>query len=178
MNRLVCALVPAVVAAAAGHAQAFVFTLAPVTNTTPNFASPILIQGTVTVAPGETFLAPTVMSTVHLPFLANFSAGFNGSGQMFDPGFLAWNGIGTYTGPIYNHQVSANNLGFSGGMPVGLYGSNVLGPGGNSGIILSYINEAGLTQSVAATYAVNVIPAPGAAAAFGIGALFAARRRR
>lgn len=54
----------------------------------------ILIPGTVTVAAGETLFPPTMMSTVRLPFLSNFSAGFNGSGQGFDPTFLAWNGVG------------------------------------------------------------------------------------
>jgi len=178
MNRLICACVPVVAAVAANPAHAFVFTLTPVTNTTPNFAGPILINGTVSLGVGESFLHPTVMSTVHLPFLSNFSAGFNGNGQTFDPGFLAWNGVGSYTGPIYNHQVSANNLGFSGGMPLGLYGSNVLAPGGLSSIILSYTDANGLTQSVNAPYAINVIPAPGAAVVLGTATLLAARRRR
>lgn len=177
MNRPLCASVAAAAAGVAGPAYAFVFTLTPVTNTTPNFASPIQIQGMVSLAAGETFLAPTVMSTVNLPFLSNFSAGFNGNGQMFDAAFLAWNGVGTYNGPIYDHMVSANNLGYSGGMPLGLYGSNVLGPGGLSSIILSYTDGAGATHSATAAYAINVVPAPGAVTVGGIGGALLLRRR-
>lgn len=178
MSRLRCAGVAAVAAAVAGPAYAFVFTLTPVTNTTPNFANPIQVQGTVSLAAGETFLSPTAMSTVNLPFLSNFSAGFNGNGQMFDAAFLAWNGVGSYSGPIYDHMVSANNLGYSGGMPLGLYGSNLLGPGGLASIILSYVDAAGATHSTTATYAISVVPAPGSMAIIGVGGFLAARRRR
>lgn len=180
MNRLACVLFPAVAAcvAAVPTAQAFTFTLTPVTNTTPNFAPPILIQGSVTVAAGETFFSPNAMSTVNLPALAGFTAAFNGSGQMFDPGFLAWNGVGTYTGPIYDHQVSANNLGYAGGMPQGLYAYSPLGPGGLASITLNYADVDGRTRSATATYAVNVVPAPGALGVLGLGGLLASRRRR
>src|SRR4051812_11093495 len=99
MNRIVCALVPLVAAAVAVPASAFTFSLVPVTTTTPTFAGPIFINGTVSMAVGETFLSPTSVSTVNLPFLAGFTAGFNGNGQTFDPAFLAWNGLGTYNGP-------------------------------------------------------------------------------
>jgi len=178
MFRLAPAVLALALASLAGPAHAFMFSLIPVTNTTPNFAGAILINGTVTVAPGEVFFSPNAMSTTHLPFLSNFAAGFNGNGQTWDPGFLAWNGVGTYSGPIYNHMVSANNLGYSAGMPVGLYGSNVLGPGGQSALILFYADLNGLTQSAPQTYAVNVVPAPGAAALLAMGALAASRRRR
>lgn len=178
MNRLMLAPVAAM-AAAAVPAHAFTYSLTPVTNTTPNFAPPIQILGTVSMGPGETFLSPTLMSTVNLPFLSNFSAGFNGNGQTFDPAFLAWNGLGTYAGPIYDNQISPNNLGYAGGMPVGLYGSNPLGPGGQSSIILSYVDPNGGTHSVAAAYAINVaVPSPGALAVLIPGGLLAARRRR
>ena len=178
MNRFIVVCVPAALAALAGAAHAGTFTLTPVTNTTPNFAGTILIQGVVSAGPGESFLSPNVMSTVNLPFLAGFTAGFNGSGQTFDPAFLAWNGLGTYTGPIYDHQISTNNAGYACGMPLGLYGSNPFGPAGMSSIVLHYTSVTGQTQSVSANYAVNVIPAPGAMAVLGLGGLLVARRRR
>lgn len=178
MNRI-CAIVSLVAASVAGPASAAVFTLTPITNTTPNFPNPILIQGTVSMGAGETFLSPNTMSTVYLPFLPGFTAGFNGNGQTFDPGFLTWNGLGTYVGPIYDDQVSANNLGYSGGMPPGLYNFNPGGPGGQPAITLNYTDASGITRSATAPYAINVvIPAPGAMALFGIGGLLAARRRR
>ncbi len=178
MYRLSCAIVPVALAALAAPVQAFVFTLTPITNTTSNFAGPILIQGTVSVGPGETFIHPNVMSAQYMPFLAVPTAGFNGSGQNFDPGFLAWNGVGTYTGPIYNHQVSANNLGYSGGMPLGLYASNLIGPGGLSGITLNYVDANGLDHPAFAPHGVNVVPAPGAIGVLCLGGLLAAKRRR
>lgn len=167
-------------ATAATSANAFFFSLTPVTTTTPNFAGTILIQGTVTVAPGEIFFSPNAMSTVHLPFKSGFTAGFNGSGQTFDPTFLAWNGIGTYTGPIYQHLISTNNLGYSSGMPTGLYNFNPLGPGGQSAIILNYAGTSGSTQSATSTYAIDVIPVPtpSAAAALTLTSLLTLRRRR
>jgi hypothetical protein len=167
-----------VLLAAAAQAQAFTFSLTPVTNTTPNFVPPIQVQGTVTVGAGEVFISPNSMSTQYMAFNAAITAGFNGNGQGFDPGFLAWNGLGTYTGPVFDCQVSANNMGYAGGMPVGLYGTNPLGPGGQSAIILNYVDINGTTQAAAAAYAINVVPAPGAVAMFGLGALLAGRRRR
>ena len=74
---------------ASASAHAGTFTLFPVTNTTPNFAGTIQIMGTVTVAPGESMLSPNLVSTIRLPFLSTFAAGFNGSGQGFDLAFLA-----------------------------------------------------------------------------------------
>ncbi|MGH7243805.1 MAG: hypothetical protein ACREJD_10345 [Phycisphaerales bacterium] len=163
----------------AGPAGAFTFTLTPVTNTTPNFAGTILITGTVTMGAGETFLNPNVMSSVFLPFKPAFTAGFNGPGQTFDAGFLAWNGLGTYTGAIYNHQITAGNLGYSGGMPLGLYNFNPLGPSGQQpAITLWYVDPNGVSQSSTATYAINVVPTPGGMAMFGAGALISMRRRR
>lgn len=182
MNRFICASVPAVAAAllvACGSAaQAATFTLTPITNTTPNFAGPILINGTVTMGAGETMYSPNVWSSHGMPFLSNYSAGFNGSGQQFDPAFIAWNGVGSYSGPILNHQVSANNLGYSGGMPLGLYGSNVFGPGGQAFITLHYIGTDGLDHAVNLTFAINVVPTPGTLALLGAGGLVGARRRR
>lgn len=159
-------------------AEGFTFTMTPVTVTTPNFAGPILINGTVGVGVGETFIPATVMSSQIMPFLSNFSAGFNGTGQGFDPGFLAWNGVGVYSGPIYRHQVSANNLGYSGGMPLGLYDSNPLGPGGKSGLILHFSDETGRTQSAVAMHAVRVVPAPGVMGLAAAAGMLAFRRRR
>ncbi len=160
-------------------ARAFTFSLTPVTNTTPNFAGTILITGTVSVGIGETFLNPTVMSSVWLPFKPAFTAGFNGPGQTFDAGFLAWNGIGTYTGAIYNHQINAGNLGYSGGMPLGLYNFNPLGPNGQQPAIrLNYIDANGATQSAIANYAVNVLPSPGSTVVLALAGAVAAKRRR
>lgn len=159
-------------------AHAATVTLTPVTNTTPNFAGPILINGTVTIGPGETFIHPTLVSSHGMPFLSTYLAGFNGSGQQFDPGFLAWNGLGSYAGPIINHQVSANNLGYASGMPVGLYGSNIFGPGGMAFITLNYTGTNGGTVAMSATFAINVVPTPGAIALLGLGGFLAMKRRR
>lgn len=159
-------------------ANAATFSLTAVTNTTPNFAGTILITGTVTVGAGEIFLNPNVMSTVNLPFLSSFTAGFNGPGQTWDAGFLAWSGVGTYTGAIFNHQISSGNLGFSGGMPLGLYSFNPLGPGGSSSLVLNYIDANGTTQSMVGKYAINVIPSPGPLATLALGTVLVTRRRR
>ncbi|MFT3686220.1 MAG: hypothetical protein QM783_15070 [Phycisphaerales bacterium] len=172
---VVCAVFPIVGGSAA---RAATFTLTPVTNTTPNFAGTIFINGTVTMGAGETFLNPNVASQVWYPFLSNMSAGFNGTGNAFDPAFLAWNGVGTYSGPIFNNAVAPSNLGYSGGMPQGLYGFNFLGPGGQSAIELHYINAAGAEQTMVAAWAVNVTPTPGAGAALLLSGLVASRRRR
>lgn len=161
-----------------GVAKAFTFTLTPVTVTTPNFAGTILITGTVSMGAGETFLHPNVMSSHAVPFTPGFTAGFNGAGNTWDPGFLAWNGIGTYTGSIFNHVIVPGNLGYAGGMPLGLYNTNPLGPGGLPGIQLFYIDPNGSTKSAFANYAVNVVPGPGGAGVFGLAGLVAACRRR
>jgi len=169
----------AIVSGIATSAEAFVFTLTPVTNTTPNFAGTILINGTVTMGAGETFLNPNVQSSVWLPFKPAFTAGFNGPGQTWDAGFLAWNGLGTYTGAIYNHQINAGNLGYSGGMPLGLYNFNPLGPFGQQPAIqLYYIDPNGVMKSSTSTYAINVVPSPGSATMIGIAGVLVARRRR
>lgn len=159
-------------------ANAATFSLTAVTNTTPNFAGTILITGTVTVGAGEIFLGPNVMSTVHLPFLSSFTAGFNGPGQTWDAGFLAWSGVGTYTGAIYNHQINPGNLGYSGGMPLGLYSFNPLGPGSSPAIVLNYIDTNGVTQAMSSKYAINVIPSPGPLATLALGTVLVTRRRR
>jgi hypothetical protein len=178
MSRLSCAVAAIVFTAAADSANAFVFSLTPVTNTTPNFAGTILIQGTVTVGAGETFYSPTVVSSIAVPFTAGLTAGFNALPQGWDPAFLAWNGLGTYSGPIYDHSVNPSNLGYAGGMPLGLYGSNPFGPGGLSGLTLGYVDLDGLDQSAPSTYAINVVPTPGAMALVGVGGVLVARRRR
>jgi len=117
---------------------------------------------------------------VAAPFLPSFAAGFTAGVQNFDPAFLAWNGVGTYTGSIYFFQISPSNLGFSGEMPLGLYNVNIFGPNAQPGIILSFAGPSGATQSATANYAINVVPTPGAAALLGLGGLLSAggRRRR
>jgi hypothetical protein len=152
--------------------------MTPVTNTTSTFAGVIAINGVVSVGVGETFVHPSLMSSWALPFLSNYSAGFNGPGQGWDAGFLAWNGVGTYSGAIINHVINPGNLGYSGGMPVGYYGSNLLGPGGNAGIVLWYIDANGVQQSASANYAINVVPSPASASLLALGAGIAMRRRR
>ncbi len=165
-------------AALAPHAAAFTFTMTPVTNTTSTFAGVIAINGVVSVGAGETFIHPLMMSTSAMPFKSNLSAGFNGPGQNWDAGFLAWNGVGTYTGAIFNHVIVASNFGYAGGMPVGLYGTNPFGPSGGAGIILHYIDANGVQQSAAANYAINVVPSPAGASVFALAACVATRRRR
>ncbi len=180
MNLVSCGVVALTVGIAGevGVAHAAVFSLTPVTNTTPNYVGQITIMGTVTAGPGETFYSPNVQSAIAVPFLPSFAAGFNGLPQGWDPGFLAWNGTGTYSGPIYFHEVSPANLGYSGGMPLGLYGSNIFGPGGQSAITLYFLGTDGRDHALASPYAINVIPAPGALAAFGLVGMVAVRRRR
>lgn len=163
--------------AATPAAHAFTFSLTPVTNTTPNFAGPIQIMGTVTLAAGETCYSPNVMSSMYPPFMGPFIAGFNGPGNTWDPAFLAWNGVGGYSGPVWDCLIVPGNLGYAGGMPVGLYAQNPLGPGGNAAIILTCFDLNG-DHSRTATFGVNVVPAPGAAALLGLGGLLAMRRRR
>jgi MYXO-CTERM domain-containing protein len=65
-------------------------------------------------------------------------------------------------------------------MPLDLYGSNILGPGGNSGIRLDFFNASGCDGSMTATHAIRVVPTPGADALLGLSGLIAggARRRR
>ncbi|MCA9287840.1 MAG: hypothetical protein KDA05_04600 [Phycisphaerales bacterium] len=178
MARLVRAIGVAAMASLATQAQAFSFTLTPVTNTTPNFPGTIFITGTVIVDPGETFLHPSVMSASAPPFLANLTAGFNGPGNTWNPVFLGWNGQGNISGTIFNHVVTPGNFGYSGGMPVGLYASNFLGPNGQAGLVLHYIDALGVTRSASANYAINVVPAPGALALVGLAGIVAPRRRR
>jgi hypothetical protein len=177
MNRLACALFVAAAVAPASTLYAFTFSLTPVTNTTPNFGGPIQIMGTVTLAAGETCYSPNVVSSSYPPFTAGFTAGFNGPGNTWDPAFLTWNGVGGYSGPVWDCLVTPGNLGYAGGMPVGLYASNPLGPGGSSGITLTCFDNNG-DHSLSATFGVNVVPAPGAAALLGLGGLLAVRRRR
>jgi hypothetical protein len=162
---------------AAIPAQAFTFSLTPVTTTTPNFAAPIQIMGTVTLAAGQTCYSPNVMSSSYPPFLPSFAAGFNGTGNTWDPAFLAWNGVGGYSGPVWDCLITPANLGYSGGMPLGLYGFNPLGPGGNAAITLTCFDSAG-DHNLTADFAVNVVPTPGSLLPLGIGALAAHRRRR
>ena len=162
----------------AASASAFTFTMTPVTSTTSTFAGTIAINGVVSVGVGETFIHPSLMSTSAMPFKSSLTAGFNGPGQNWDAGFMAWSGVGTYSGAIFNHVIVPGNLGYSGGMPLGLYGTNPFGPSGGAGIVLWYIDANGLQQSSAANYAINVVPAPGVASVLGLAGWMASRRRR
>jgi hypothetical protein len=58
-------------------------------------------------------------------------------------------------------------------MPLDLYGSNILGPGGNSGIRLDFFNASGCDGSMTATHAIRVVPTPGAGALLGLSGLIA-----
>ena len=165
-------------AVASHNALAGTFTLTPVTVTTPNFGGTIAINGVVSMGSGESLIHPLVMSSSAVPFLSDLSAGFNGPGQNWDAAFLAWSGVGTYSGAIFDHIVTPGNLGYAGGMPLGLYGTNPLGPSGGAGITLHYIDVNGTTASFAANYAINVVPAPGTAGLMALGGLLATRRRR
>lgn len=157
-------------------ARAFTFTLTPVTYTTPNDPNPIFINGTVTVAANETYGG---WSQFDACFLPGFTAGFNGPPQNFTAAFLAWNGIGTFTGAIYEHHVNATNFGYSGGMPVGLYDRNPLGPGGFSSIKLRYADGNGVSHDAAALYGIQVdaVPEP-ASMTISAAVFFALLRRR
>ncbi len=158
-------------------ANAFSFTLTPVTFTTPNDPNPIFINGTVTVAANETYVGWTQFDA---PFLTGFTAGFNGAPQNFTSSFLAWNGVGTYTGAIYEHHVNPTNLGYAGGMPVGLYNKNIFGPSGFSSIKLTYADSLGSTQTASALYGIQVdaVPEPATLGVLALAALALKRRRK
>jgi hypothetical protein len=158
---------------AARHAHALTFNLTPVTVVAPNYVGPIAIMGTVSNASGRLNSA-----AVNFAFNSTFTAGINGVGAHFDAGFLAWNGVGTYSGAIYIMQMDSTCLGYSGGMPLGHYAYNSGGPGGFSAIRLTYRSSTGVDQSATARYAIDVVPAPGALAAFTLSGLAMARRRR
>jgi len=165
-------------AATLGQAGAFTFTMTPVTNTTSNFAGVIAINGVVSVGAGETFIHPLMMSSSAMPFKSNLSAGFNGPGQNWDAAFLAWNGVGTYTGAIFNHVIVPGNFGYASGMPLGLYGTNPFGPSGGVGIILHAADINCFTVSAPANYAIRVIPPHGSACLLALAGITAGRRRR
>lgn len=171
-------LLIALLVAATATAHAFSFTLTPITVTSPTNASPIYVNGVVTVASNETFYSPTMMSTAGMPFLPGFTAGFNGPGQSFTSAFLSWSGVGTYTGPVYQFAVNPGNLGYSGGMPQGLYSKNPFGPGGNAFITLNVAGPTGQTVSATATYAIQVVPESPAVIALGLGLVGLGLRRR
>ncbi|MDX2016422.1 MAG: hypothetical protein SFY95_02130 [Planctomycetota bacterium] len=178
LNRMMAVVGISVVAGVGAFAGAATFTMTAVTNTTPNFGGTIAITGTITMNSGESLLSPLSMSSWSLPFNAGLTAGFNGPGQGWDAGFLAWNGIGTYSGAIVNHVITPGNFGYSGGMPLGLYGTNPLGPGGLAGITLNYVDTNGALGTFSANYAINVVPAPGPIALLGLAGLVSRRRRR
>lgn len=183
MNAYCRALAPLALAAIlAPAASAATFTLTPITNTSPTNAGIIAITGTVTAAPGETFYSPNVIGSQAVPFLPGFTAGFTGVGNDWDPAFIAWSntGTGTYSGPIFNHVIVPGNVGYAGGMPLGLYNTNPFGPGGQPGITLNYYGPNQITIPISANYAVNVtdIPAPATMTTLAIAGMATLRRRR
>lgn len=145
----------------------------------PNQPGTFYVTGTVTVGSGESVISPNLVSTVALPFLSNYSAGFNFNCGNFDTDFLNWNGVTNYTGKILDFTVNPGNLGYSGGMPLGVYASNVLFPGG-AGVALDYLDAAGAEHTMRANYHINVetTPEPATLLCLGLGAVVTLRRRR
>ncbi|MBS0189821.1 MAG: hypothetical protein JSR52_01595 [Planctomycetes bacterium] len=160
-------------AGAATPALAINFNLTPVTVVAPNYIGPIAIMGSVSNVSGHLNSA-----AVNFAFNSTFTAGINGVGPHFDAGFLAWNGVGTYTGAIYIMQMDATCLGYSGGMPLGHYAYNPGGPGGFSAIRLTFRSSTGVDQTATARYAIDVVPSPGPLATLALAGVSASRRRR
>ena len=132
----------------------------------PNQPGTFYVTGTVNVGAGE-----SVLST--------FTAGFNSNCGNFDSDFLNWNGTTAYTGKILDFKVDTGNLGYSGGMPVGIYNTNPLGPAGHPGVSLDWLDPNQHEHSMTANYHITVTatPEPASLAVFGIGA-FALRMKR
>jgi len=162
---------------AASQAHGFTVALNAIPVVTPNFGGPIVTSGTITCGAGEQFL---YVSQLDAPFLPGNTAAFNGLPQGYDPGFLAWNGFGTYSGAIIWHTVNPNNLGYAGGMPVGLYDRNIFGPGGFSSIRFKWLDGQGLDHDTSALYGIQVVavPEPATMAVLGFGVVALIRRRR
>ncbi|MGH7243799.1 MAG: hypothetical protein ACREJD_10315 [Phycisphaerales bacterium] len=153
-------------------ARAVNFSLNPATYTvSPSYVGPIVLTGTIKNSTGR-----LDQIGVSFAFNSTHTAGINGAGFYVDPAFLAWNGIGTYTGAIFALQMNSTCLGYANGMPLGHYASNWAG--GFSAISLTFRTASGLKETVIARYAIDVVPAPGACAAFGLVGLFGAGRRR
>ena len=178
-NPLVAILLVAGIAVTPSLSKAASFTLSSPTIG-PNQPGVFTVDGTVTVGAGESVVSPNLISTVWLPFLPSFAAGFNYNCGNFDSNFLAWNGTSPYTGKILDFNVNPNDLGYSGGMPVGIYNFDPFGPGAHPGVSLDWLDPNGGEHSMVANYHVTVesTPEPATMAFMGIGALALRLRRK
>lgn len=146
----------------------------------PNQPGTAFIMGTVNVGPGEQVLSPNLVSTLAVPYLPSFTAGFT-NGVIFDANFIAWNGLSTYSGKILDFSVNPGNVGYAGGMPLGVYNTNPFGPGGGPGISLDYLDATGINEhSMHANYSITVAQTTPEPASLSILALWglALRRKR
>ena len=170
------AFVSACLATSSVHA-AFITLNSPTVG--PNQPGTFYVTGTITVGAGESVLSPTLVSTVAVPFLPSLTAGFNSASGNFNSSLLAWNGLSTYTGNILDFTVNPGNLGYSGGMPLGVYNTNPLFPGG-PGISLDYLDAAGVEHSMNGNYHITVAstPEPASLIVLSFGALALRKRRR
>ncbi|MBS1718370.1 MAG: PEP-CTERM sorting domain-containing protein [Armatimonadetes bacterium] len=179
-NRLLAASLVASLTCAASLSNAAFMTLnSPTVG--PNQPGTFYVTGTITVGAGETVLSPNVVSTVALPFLPAFTAGFNYNCGNFDNDILSWNGTTNYTGKILDFTVNPNNLGYSGGMPLGVYNFNPFFPNQQPGISLDFVDANGAEHSMQASYHItvtNTTPEPASIAALAIGALAIRRRKK
>lgn len=176
-QRLAVGFVAALTAAAATSNAALITLNSPTVG--PNQPGTFFVTGTITVGPGEAFLSPNTVSTVALPLLPAFVAGFNYNCGNFDANVLAWNGLSTYTGNILDFTVNPNNFGYSGGMPLGVYNFNPGFPGSQPGISLDYIDPNGVEHTTIANYQITVaaVPEPASLAALALGAAILKRKR-
>ena len=159
-------------------ANAVSFTLNSPT-VTQNQPGTFYVTGTASLGAGEALIPISSVNAIWMAFLPSYAAGFN-SGVTIDAAFLAWNGASPYTGNILDLSVNPGNTGYSGGMPVGVYNSNLLGPGGQPAVSFDYLDPNGVQQSVTASYQVTVtaVPEPASIAALALGGVALVRRRR
>ncbi len=63
-------------------------------------------------------------------------------------------------------------------MPVGLHTFSLLGPGGQSGTTLYYVDANGVDYPAFAPHGLNVVPGPGVTSILACAALMTTKRRR